>query len=400
MKIVIAAWHLRDFNVGLGRYCRGLIEGIGRVDRENQYEILMPDESCRFPDRPNTRYRLVRFPLFKRRVWEQMTPFTSGAHDLLHFPYDSCVAWKRAKFVTTVHDVKPLLFPALAQRGNVNSLIENLIVGDKWARIDHVVTDSQCSKRDIMAYLRVPEHRLTVVFPGIDLERFRPARAAQVEVEAKAEGEGRRKVEVQAEVESRKFGGSSLTLTSSLTFRPFILSVAGADPTKNVETLVEAFGRLPLPLREAHDLVLVGDFRRRPELRERAAVLGIEKQTKFPGVVNDDRLIELYQQAALFVFPSRYEGFGLPVLEAMACGCPVISSNASSLPEVAGDAALLVDPMDVEGMAKKMEQVLSDQTLSDDLRKRGSVRAAEFTWDRTAREMVAVYKKVVGGVTG
>jgi len=379
VKIVIAAWHLRDFNVGLGRYCRGLIEGIGRVDRDNRYEILMPDDSHRFPERSNIRYRRVRFPVFKRRFWEQATPFMAGAHDLLHFPYDSCVAWKRARFMTTVHDVKPLLFPVLAPRRNLNSLVEATLVGDKWSRIDHVVTDSQCSKRDIMDHLKVPEHRLTVVYPGIDLERFKPAGAAQAKVE----------------VESGKLGCSSLT--SASTFRPFILSVAGADPTKNVGTLVEALGRLPQPIRDAYDLVLVGDFRHRPELRERAATLGIEKQVKFPGVIDDDRLIGLYRQASLFVFPSRYEGFGLPVLEAMACGCPVISSNASSLPEVAGDAAVLVDPMDVEGLSKAMQRVLSDHILSDDLRKRGPVRASQFTWDRTACEMVAVYKKVVEG---
>lgn len=369
MNIVIAAWHLRDFNVGLGRYCRGLIEGIGRVDRENWYEILMPDESHRFPAWPNVRYRPVRLPVFKRRVWEQLVPLIAGPHDLLHFPYDSCVAWKRAKFIATVHDIKPVLFPALAQRRNVHSVIEAALVGDKWARIDHVVTDSHCSKRDIMAHLKLPEHRVTVVYPGIDLERFRPSPHPGPPPPAGREN-GR--------------GG-----------RPYVLSVAGADPTKNVETLVEAFGRLPQPVRDGHDLVLVGDFRRRPELRARAAALGIEKQTKFPGVVDDDRLIDFYRRAALFVFPSRYEGFGLPVLEAMACGCPVVSSHASSLPEVTGDAALLVDPSDVEGIAKAMEQVLTDSALAGDLRARGPARAAQFSWDRTARAMVAVYKKVV-----
>lgn len=370
MKIIIAAWHLRDFNVGLGRYCRGLIEGIGRIDRENRYDILMSDESYRFPERPNLRYRPVRFPFFKRRFWEQMTPLVAGPHDLLHFPYDSCVAWKRAKFVSTIHDVKPLLFPALAQRRNMNSLVEDVIVGDKWSRIDHVVTDSQCSKRDIMTHLKVPENRLTVVYPGIDPERFRPTPLSNP-------------------LPMGERGG--------VRGRPYVLSVAGADPTKNVETLVEAFGRLPQPVRDAYDLVLVGDFRRRPELRERAAFLGVEKQTRFPGVVDDDQLIELYRQAALFVFPSRYEGFGLPVLEAMACGCPVISSNASSLPEVTGDAALLVDPLDADGLVKAMQRVLSDQDLSRELRARGPARAEQFSWDRTAREMVAVYKKVVGG---
>jgi len=363
VNILIAAWHLRDFNVGLGRYSRGLIDGLGRVDRDNRYEVLMPDDSCRFTDRSNFHYRLIRFPVFKRRVWEQLAPLTAGMHDLLHFPHDSCVAWKRAKFVATVHDVKPMLFPALAQRRNLNSLIESLLVGDKWAKIDHVVTDSDCSRRDILAHLHVPAHHLTVVHPGIDLERFTPGTE-------------------QGRAERR---------------RPFVLSVAGGDPTKNVETLVEAFGRLPLTIREGHDLMLVGDFRRRPELRERAAQLGIEQQVRFPGVVDDDRLIELYRQAALFVFPSRYEGFGLPVLEAMACGCPTISSNASSLPEVAGDAALLVDPSDVEGFTKEVQRVLSDQDLARDLRAKGPVRAAQFSWDRTAREMIAMYEKVVRG---
>jgi len=121
----------------------------------------------------------------------------------------------------------------------------------------------------------------------------------------------------------------------------------------------------------------------------------IEKQTIFTGVVNDERLVELYQQATLFVFPSRYEGFGLPVLEAMACGCPVICSNASSLPEVAGDAAILVDPMDVEGFTHEMDRVLTSSDLRRNLRGRGLAQAARFSWDRTARETIAVYKKVL-----
>jgi len=382
VKIVIAAWHLRDFNVGLGRYCRGLIEAIGRVDRDNQYQILMPDESYQFPERHNIRYRPIRFPLFRRRFWEQMVPLITGPHDLLHFPYDSCVAWKRAKFVTTIHDVKPLVFPELNPRRNLNSVVERMLVGDKWRKIDHIVTDSESSRRNILERLPVSPDRLTVIYPGIDLERFRSADPPTSNLTPRTSNGASQTSNLQPPTNSR---------------RPYVLCVAGADPTKNVETLVEAFGRLPQPVRDAHDLVLVGDFRRRPELRERAAFLGIEKQTIFPGVVGDDRLIELYQQAALFVFPSRYEGFGLPVLEAMACGCPVISSNASSLPEVAGDAAVLVDPMDVEGLSKAMQRVLSDHILSDDLRKRGPVRASQFTWDRTAREMVAVYKKVVEG---
>ena len=361
MKIVIAAWHLKDFNVGLGRYCRGLIEAIGRVDNENCYEILMPDNAYRFPERPNIRYRLVRFPLFKRRVWEQVAPLLAGRYDLLHFPYDSAIAWKNGPFVVTVHDVKPLIYGTDRSRWNLNRFIEDLLIRDKWARIDHILTDSQCSKRDIVERLGIPEDRITVVYPGVELGRFQPAPL------------------------DRTDQGSM----------PFVLCVAGADPTKNVETLIEAFARLPLPLRDSNDLLLAGDFRRRADLRELVGRVGIEKQTVFTGMVSDDRLIDLYQHAALFVFPSRYEGFGLPVLEAMACGCPVICSNVSSFPEVAGDAAILVDPLDLDKLAKEMTRVLRDPALRSDLRKRGLAQASTFSWDRTARETIAVYKKVV-----
>jgi len=373
MNIAIAAWHLKDFNVGLGRYCRGLIEAIGRVDTENRYEILMPVGTYRFPDRPNFRYRPVRVPLFKRRVWEQVAPLLSGPYDLLHFPYDSCVAMKRGKFVVTIHDVKPLLFGELASRRNVKGLLERWLVGDKWAKIDHVLTDSDCSRKDILDRLNLPQDRVTVVYPGVELEHFRPAASG-----------------ASPHLRLSPHGGEG-----GERGKPYVLCVAGGDPTKNVETLMQSFARLPRSVRESHDLVLTGDFRRREDPRQLVAHADIEKQTIFTGVVNDERLVELYQQATLFVFPSRYEGFGLPVLEAMACGCPVICSNASSLPEVAGDAAILVDPMDVEGFTHEMDRVLTSSDLRRNLRGRGLAQAARFSWDRTARETIAVYKKVL-----
>ncbi len=370
MKIVVAAWHLKDFNVGLGRYCRELIDAIGRVDRDNQYDVLMPTDACRFPERPNFRYRLIRFPLFRRRFWEQTAPLLVGRYDVLHFPYDSRVAWKRGKFIATIHDVKPLLFGELRPRRNLGGVIEQVLVGDRWAGLDHVVTDSESSRQDLMRQVGLPAHRVTVVRPGVALARFRPAPLPH----PLPSGE--------------RVGARG---------RPYILCVAGSDPTKNVSTLVEAFAKLALPIREAHDLVLVGDVGKRTEVRDQVVAASLEKQTVVTGVVSDERLIELYQHAAVFVFPSFYEGFGLPVLEAMACGCPVISSNAASLPEVAGDAAILVEPKDTQGFTDAMARVLTDADLRRDLREKGLTQAARFTWDRTAREMVAVYRKVGEG---
>jgi glycosyltransferase involved in cell wall biosynthesis len=365
VNVVIAAWHLQNSNVGLGRYCRGLIEAIGRVDDRNQYEILIPSASPGLPSRPNITYRLIRFPVFKRRFWEQAAPLLAGRHDILHFPHDSRVAWKREKFIVTIHDLKPLLFESLRLRWNLNRMIERLFVGTCLERVDHILTDSYASRRDIIHHLQVPVDRVTVVYPGVDGQRFRPA---------SDQGEPH-------SVELR---------------RPVVLSVAGADPTKNINTLIDAFGRLPPALRDAHDLILVGDFRHRHDVRERVRQAGIESRTVFMGVVGDERLIRLYQHATVFVFPSLYEGFGFPVLEAMACGCPVISSDAASLPEVAGEAAILVNPTDVRSLTQELERVLKDPALRETLRRRGLRQAAFFPWDRTAQETVAVYEKVAG----
>jgi len=360
MKIVIAAWHLRDFNVGIGRYCRGLIAALGRVDRENEYQVLFPETTWRLPEWPNVHYRKIKLPVFRRRLWEQVVPQIAGSCDVLHFPYDAVVTWKRGKFVTSIHDVKPLIFNTLRPRRGWNSLVESLLIPDRQTQVDHVLTLSDCSRHDIIERLRLPAERVSVVYPGVDLDQFCPE-----------------------SVERQQSG------------RPYILCVAGSDPTKNVETLLRAFARLPSVLQKEHDVLLVGDLRRRQDLRDETRHLGIEGNVRFAGMVDDAQLVKHYQQAVVLVFPSRYEGFGLPVVEAMACGCPVISSNASSLPEATGDAALLADPSDVDAFAKHLEQVLSDGTLRQELRERGLAQAAKFTWDRTARETVLVYRRVI-----
>lgn len=356
MKIILAAWYLKDSNVGLGRYVRSLIESLGTVDPDNQYEVVMPVPQSRFSQRPNFRYRTFRVPFFKRRVWEQALPWLCGPHDILHLPYDSCVVKKRGKLIVTIHDVKPLLF---ATGRYDRPSLERLFVPDRRAMIDHVVTDSQASSADIQRLLGYPAERITVIYPGVDLKKFCPVPPVPTDDP------------------------------------PYVFGVAAADPTKNIETLISAFARMPTSLREQYRLIIAGDTRRRPELIQLAEELGARSRTIFTGIVTDDELVKLYQQATLFVFPSRYEGFGLPVLEAMACGCPVISSNASSLPEVAGHAALLVDPTDVEGFARDMERVLTDAALRQLMHERGLAQAAQFPWERTARETIAVYQNVL-----
>lgn len=163
MKIVIAAWHLKDFNVGIGRYCRGLIAALERVDEENEYHVFRPEAAYRFPQFKNMHYHVIRLPFFKRRVWEQVAPQLVGCYEVLHFPHDSSVAWKRGKFVITIHDVKPLIFGTLRPCRGLNNCVERLLIPDRQEQADHVLTDSECSRRDITERLRFPAERISVV---------------------------------------------------------------------------------------------------------------------------------------------------------------------------------------------------------------------------------------------
>lgn len=169
--------------------------------------------------------------------------------------------------------------------------------------------------------------------------------------------------------------------------KPYVLAVGTIEPRKNLERLVAAWLHLPDEIRERHDLALVG-----PRGWDDGSILAAAAAAgaKILGRVSDEELHALYAGAACFSYPSLYEGFGLPVLEAMAAGAPVVTSNVSSLPEVAGDAALLVDPHDVPALADAIARVLGDRALADDLRTRGRAQAARFSWERTARETLAV----------
>ncbi len=365
MKIVISAWHLRNPTVGLGRYTYNLIESLGKVDKVNEYEILIPGRIPTFTPRPNIQYRSFFIPVFKRRLWEQICPLLVGKYDLLHFPYDSCVGTKRGKFVVTLHDAKSQLFPKPYKISDLKYYIKKMFLPNPSQHIDHVITVSEHSRKDLMKEMEIAEKNITVIYQGVEHEKFCPPN-------------------------QRGF--------RPLQEKSYILCVAGDDPTKNVKVLIQAFSLLPLRLRREYRLVLVGDVEGRSDLTRLVQQFGIEQETIFTGVVSDEQLIPWYQYASIFVFPSLYEGFGLPVLEAMACGCPVISSNRSSLPEVVGQAGIMVDPMNINEIVRAMEQVLSNPEMAKHMGRVGLSQASRFSWDKTARATVGVYEKVVNRI--
>lgn len=261
-----------------------------------------------------------------------------------------------APLVVTVHDLIPWVLPQTCSRTFLRRALAEIPRAVEEARL--VLTVSHHSKRDLQRYLGVPESRL-VVIPEAPDERL-----TLLDPDL-----------CRARV-ARRYG-----LTE-----PFILNVGGFSRRKNLSRLVQAFAAFHRRSGLPHRLVLVG----RPgggsyaQCRELAERLGVGDLVVFPGFVAAEDLPSLYNAANLFVFPSLYEGFGLPPLEAMACGVPVIAADTSSLPEVVGGAARLVDPLDPEGLARTMAEVLADRVEAERLSQAGLARSREFSWRRTA----------------
>lgn len=318
------------------------------------------------------RSRLNRLPMSRppvRIAWEQSVlplELVRERADLLHaLAFVSPLAW-RGKSVVTVYDLSFLRFPEVYNRSN--RLYLGTFTPPSLRRAERVITISEDARRDVIELCGVAPERVTAILLAADA-RFAPAGAADVEAFRRRQGLPER----------------------------FVLYQGTLQPRKNVETLVRAYALLRSQGNDDHILVLAGPrgWQHEP-IFDLIRQLGLEGAVMFPGFVPDDDLPLWYSSATVFAFPSRYEGFGLPLLEAMACGTPVVSSNASSLPEVVGDAGLLVDPSDAEGLSGSLRRLLEDEALRSSLSAAGRARAQTFSWRRTASETVQVYREVLG----
>lgn len=268
--------------------------------------------------------------------------------------------------VVTVHDLWLDRYPRYSQKLFGQRASFHRTKRTAW-RARKVITVSEYSARDIESLYGLPRDRVVIIPNGVS-ENFRPTVDEQ--------------------------GMAGLRQRFGLSTERFILFVGGADPRKNHQTLLRAFARRLDRLKE-YSLVLVGDIHHRfGDMLQTAKTLGLERQVVCTGrlPITDIRL--LYSHTDLFVFPSIYEGFGMPVLEAMACGAPVITSNRTALPEVAGDAALLVNPEDGEELGEAIVRVLEDRALRVMLKEKGLERARQFTWEKAARRTLALYREL------
>lgn len=378
MRIAVDARHAGDHFPGIGRYVYSLLCALAALDHDHTLLVLHN------PALPNTRFNIAALSRSPRvqLVPTGARPFTPAEQlgiprllraqraDLYHAPYYVMpYAGLPCQAVVTLHDIIPRLFPAEtpARARLLFDLLHRLAL--RVAK--GVIAVSRSARADIAAAYRVPPERIAVIPHAAD-ERFRPQPAEAVESVRRRYGLPQR----------------------------YVLCLSSNKPHKNLPALVAAWAlsrttpyspsRAPRAARLA--LVIAGHFDSRyPQARELAARTGAA--VRFLPDVADADLPALYAGAALFVYPSRYEGFGLPPLEAMACGAPVVCGGGSSLPEVVGDAALVVDVRRPEALAAGIAQALGDEALRERLRAKGLARAASFSWRRAAEQTFQVYER-------
>jgi glycosyltransferase involved in cell wall biosynthesis len=382
VRIAIDVRRLRDF--GIGTYIRNLLNALAVEDTVNEYLLLAQTSDGPqlahlpssfqpvFYDRRDTdRLEHVFLPIFLRRL----NP------DLIHFPTNRVPLLLRRRYVVTVHDMSTLLF---SNDSGFWTSIRRFRFRRGLLRAAKVITVSAATCRDVRNVLSIPADRIQIVYNAPAPEFFDQAAGADAEAEAE-----RQRILERYQIQ-----------------QPFLLYAGNIRPQKNIPRLVEAFAvaRTELendPRYRNLRLIIIGDeISKYPAVRRAVMQSRVEHSVRFLGFVPFDTLRVFYDLASAFVFPSLYEGFGLPPLEAMASGTPVVASEIGALPEAVGDAAMLVNPENVFDIARGIREVLLNDELRSVLIEKGRRHAATFSWERTAKEVTGIYRQVCRSAHG
>jgi len=359
---------------GIGRYVVNLARSLAPLLTPDERLTLLYDPAhppLLPPSKGLQLVPVVASPFSLRQQWTLPLLLRRLASDdgqlLYHSPYYLMPYRPGVPTVLTVYDLIPLLFPHHSTARA--RLLFRWMTALALRASHHVIAISEATRRDFVTHFRLPSERITTVNLAAD-PAFRPQPPEAV-------------IALRARYELPDH---------------YVLYLGSNKPHKNLVHLIEAWSHVSrfTPHASRITLVIAGAWDPRyPEARQRATALGLDEHVRWLGPVPDEDLPALYSGADLFVFLSLYEGFGLPPLEAMACGTPVIASNTSSLPEVVGDAGILVDPHDVAGLVEAIERLLTDDHLRAGLRARGLEQAGRFTWEKTARQTLRVYCQAI-----
>ncbi len=369
LHIAFDARRIRDF--GIGTYIRSLLTALAGLDRVNHYTLIgspgdmrtlagLPENfrTAEYSQSDRSFLDHARFPMFLHRL----------APDLVHIPLNRVPLLLWRPYVVTVHDMSSLLFD---RRSGFRMQLRRYRFRRGLVRACRVIAVSEATRRDVQNLMGVPPNRIVRVYNAPDPGFFQAPHSDE---------------------------NHRLTLERYQINYPFLLYAGNVRLHKNIPRLVEAFAVLRAQLadhpvyRDLRLVIMGNTISQHPAVRHAVIKSRIEHLVRFLGFVPFDTLRCFYEKAAAFVFPSRYEGFGLPPLEAMACGAPVVTSSVSSLPEVVGDAAMLVNPENVFDIARGIREVLLDEALRAELIRKGRAQAARFSWERTAKSVLEIYQ--------
>ncbi len=367
MKIGIDARLYGPRNKGIGRYIQKLIEYLEKIDQKNQYVIFLIKKNWEDyqPKNPNFKKVLTDYRIYslKEQIFMPLKIWREKL-DIIHFPHFNvpiCVK----DFIVTIHDLATTRFPNLKATTlnlflyKIKHLAYRLIIWLVIKRAKKIITVSGFSKKEIIKYFKIKPEKIIITYEAAD--KFLVTKQSKVYLP-----------------------------------KPYLLYIGAAYPHKNLENLLKAFKILLNNLKsfDIQDLklVLVGkeDFFYR-KLKKRTEELSLRERTIFLGYLDDQDLAQVYQNAFIYIFPSYYEGFGLPALEALSQGVPVVASRAGSLPEILDQAALYFNPYDIKDMAQVISKVINDKNLREDLIKKGFEQVKKFNWQKCAEETLKVY---------
>ena len=372
MKIGIITNFIDEQAGGIATYSYNLIKNLNKIDKKNKYflihhtiknleiysrnkEIIFPLKNIPFKW---TSWRFFRLPLFLRKN-------NAFSLDIIHdtFEIGPLSVNLPTKKIITVYDLSAYLFPQY--HNFLNYLLHKLLFKKTLLNVDCVLTISKNSKNDLIRHFSISPNKIKVTYLGVN-EKFR--------------------------VYKNKIKLDNVRVTYNLP-KKFILYIGTLEPRKNIPNLLKAYaklcGRIKIPL------IIVGKIGwKYKEIFKTIENCDLKDKIILLGYIREEDLPAMYNLATVFVYPSFYEGFGLPVLEAMACGCPVVTSNISSLPEVAGKAAIMINPYNVNALAKAISKVLTDENLRKSMIKKGLKQVQKFSWNRCAKQTLGVYNKI------
>ncbi len=355
---------------GIGRYVRNLISELSKVDHKNQYVIFLGEDDFEDFEPPTKNFEKFLVGGSYYSFSEQLIlPWQiKKAHcDLVHFSHFNFPVIYEKPFVVTIHDLIPYLFPGQKMKRAIHRVAYKFVIHKVVKKALKIIAVSENTRRDLIKYLEVPPEKIKVIYEGVE-KRY---------LEKKSEDE------IRAVLQKYKITPS------------YFLYVGVFRNHKNLPVLLKAFKRYQEEFSKKERLVLVGE--KDPEYKEVDILikkLSLQNQIITPGKISDKDLVCLYQGALAFIFPSLYEGFGLPPLEAMAAGTPVISSRAASLPEILDRAALFFNPKDIDELLALMKRVKSDKELQSNLEKKGLSQVKKYSWKKMAKETLNIYRSL------